>query len=328
MLAASAAAQTPTLSVPQTDFDFGKAVRGSVVEHAFRLVNDGSSPLRIRKVRLTPPLQPVHLPTQIPPHQEAEVRVKLDTRALGGVYQGVILLSFDSGAETELTVSGHVVLPIEVVPPAIFAVAQRGEAKEVTVEIVNHEPDPVMIGAPRYSPGRFTTRLDTVQEGRRFRLTLTLSPEGLAGKNTDTILLKTSNPVVPELKIAAHTYLRERVYTFPDAVDLGVLRLQDIQQSPELLKSAAQTLMIYRKETSDFQAKVSTDVPGISIKAERGPLGDRYQLTITLDREAIRVKTISGSIFIETNDAEFPKLTVPVSGEIVGVDGAREPGGG
>jgi Protein of unknown function (DUF1573) len=323
ILAASVPAQAPSISIPQTHFDFGTAVRGAVVEHAFTVVNRGSTAVRIKKVRLTPPLLPANMPVEIPAGQDTALRVKLDTKTLEGAYEGVILLSFDDGVDVQLTLAGRVVLPIEVVPPVIVLTAQRGESKQASVEIVNHEREPVMIVAVRHPLGRYTTRLETVEEVRRFRLTLLLKPDGPAGRNKDSIVLKTSNPAVPELQVFAHTFLHERVYTFPDTVDLGVLRLEDIQQSPELLKSTAQTLMIYRRETSDFQAQVSTDVPGIGITAERGPLGDRYQVTVTLQRESIRVGKISGSIFIATNDSEFPKLTVPVSGEIVGRDTGR-----
>jgi hypothetical protein len=57
-------------------------------------------------------------------------------------------------------------------------------------------------------------------------LILILNPDGPGGKKTDTILVKTSSRTMPLLKISANTYLRERVYTFPDEVDLGALRLR------------------------------------------------------------------------------------------------------
>lgn len=320
ILTSAALAQTSPVSVRQRHVDFGKVVRGAVLEHTFTLVNESGSPLRIKKVLLTPPLLPNNFPVEIPAHQEAVLRVTLDTKTLEGAYEGVVLLSFDDPkvAAAQLTVGGRVVLPIEVVPAAIVATAQRGETKQQSIEIVNHEPEPLLIGAVRHSSERFTTRLETVEEGRRFRLTLALNPDGPAGKNQETILLKTSSTAVPELRIAAHTYLRERVYTFPDVVELGALRLDDIRRAPDLLKTTAQTLMIYRKGTSDFQAKVSTDVPGLALNAERGPLGDRYQITVSLTPDTIRTGTIRGNIFVETNDPEFPKLTVPVSGQILG----------
>ena len=58
---------------------------------------------------------------------------------------------------------------------------------------------------------------------------------------------------MPLLNIPANTYLREHVYTFPDAVDLGSLRLADIKAQPDLLQRTAQTLMVYQWGGTDFQ---------------------------------------------------------------------------
>jgi hypothetical protein len=323
-LTSDALAQSSPLLIRQTHVDFGKAVRGAVLEHAFALVNENDSLVRIKKVRLTPPLLPGSMPVEIRAHQETILRVKLDTSTVAaGVYEGTVTLSFDdlTVPDAVWTVTAHIVPPIEVTPPALFAIAQRGEEKQVSAEIVNHESDRVMIGPPRSTPGRFTTTLETLEEGRRYRLTLTLDPRGPGGKKTEPILLKTSSATVPELKITAYTYLQERVYTFPDIVELGGLRLEDIRRSPEVLRSAAQTLMIYRKGTSDFQVSVSSDLSELAISAERGPLGDRFQVTISLKPERLKPGKISGNIIVETNDPEFPKLTVPVSGEILGPTG-------
>lgn len=318
VLTTAAVAQTVSVSVSQPGFDFGQVLRGAIVEHAFTIVNTSKWPARIKSIRLSPPLLPTTVPKQIPAGGQAEIRVKLDTTALGGAYEGVVRLSFDDSkiADVELTVTGRVLLPLQVDPPAVVVTAQRGAKAQGSVEIINHGPDPVVIERPVYLPNRFTARLDTVEEGRRFRLTVVMDPNGPSGKNKEMILLKTSSATVPELRIAAFTYLHERVYTFPDVVELGVLRLEDIRRDPDLVKRAAQTLMVYRKGTSDFQAKFSTDTTGLTISAERGPLGDRYQLTVSISPDKLEPGIIRGSIFIETNDAEFPKLTVPVIGQI------------
>jgi hypothetical protein len=77
------------------------------------------------------------------------------------------------------------------------------------------------------------------------------------------------------------------------------------------------TLMIHQEGGSDFKAQLSSNVPGLSLEAERGPNGDRYQVEITLVSERVRVGPMKGSIIIDTNDAEFPRVIVPVSGQIV-----------
>ena len=319
-LATAAVAQKPPVLAGQPSFNFGKVLRGAALEHTFTIVNDSGSPLYVKRVRLTPPLLPVHLPKQIPAGGQAEVRVKLDTKDVGGLYEGSVLLSFDDPKidDVELTVTGRVILPLEADPPVIVLTAQRGEKAEASVEIINHDAEPVIIDPPIYLPSHFTMRLETLEPGRRYRLTLVMDPNGPAEKNKQTILLKTNSKIARELTIAAYTYLHERVYTFPDIVELGGLRLEDIRRGPDLVKRTAQTLMVYRKGTADFQAKFSTDIPQMVIGAERGPMGDRYQLTVSLAPGKLEAGTIRGNIFIDTNDKEFPRLTVPVVGEIIG----------
>jgi hypothetical protein len=119
------------------------------------------------------------------------------------------------------------------------------------------------------------------------------------------------------LSIAANSYLHERVYTFPDVVDLSALRLGDMHMNPDLLRVVSQTLMVYQWGGSDFKVNFRTDLPVLDLKAERGPKGDRYQTTITLIRDKVQIGPIKGSIFIQTNDPQFPRITVPVSGLII-----------
>jgi hypothetical protein len=45
--------------------------------------------------------------------------------------------------------------------------------------------------------------------------------------------------------------------------------------------------------------------------------GDRWQVTLTLKRESLKPGPIKGSILIETNDPEFSRLRVPVSGHVI-----------
>ena len=100
--------------------------------------------------------------------------------------------------------------------------------------------------------------------------------------------------------MAANTYLFERVRTFLDVVDFGTVRANDPGRTP-------QTLMIYQADGSDFQVKVSTDAPALLLKSERGPKGDRYQVTVSLIGNALKAGPINGSITIETSDTQFPK---------------------
>lgn len=310
---------TPKAVIPETRFAFVETPEGTPIEHEFVLRNEGGGALRILNVRVAPSLMLDRMPAQIAPGTQAKLRVHLDTSKLSGLYEGQILLSLNDPAlpEANLIFEGRVIPAIELSPsPMFFIAGQRGEHREASIEIINHESESLRIESVEHPNERFTTKLETVEEGHRYRLSLILNPDGPGGKKSETIRIKTSSRTRPILNIAANTYLHERVYTFPDEIDLGVMRLADIKAHPDLLQQTAQTLMVYQSGGSDFRAKLHTDLSILDLKSERGPKGDRYQYTLTMVGEKIQIGPIRGAIFIETNDPEFPSLAVPIYGEI------------
>jgi hypothetical protein len=75
--------------------------------------------------------------------------------------------------------------------------------------------------------------------------------------------------------------------------------------------------MVYQEEGSDFRAALRTDLPMLNLKWERGPKGDRYQATISIDPDKANVGFYNGLLLIDTNDLASPRLIVPISGRIL-----------
>ena len=303
----------PKAVFPEVRFEFGEVKSGVAVEHDFLVKNAGSASLVIQKVSMTTPLVVTRMPREVAPGAEDRIHFKLDTTNLAGKFEGAILVFLNEPElpQAELSFAGSVVPAIELSPmPAFFVAGERGRGGRAAIEIVNHETEPLQIEKVEHPSERFTTELETLERGQHYRLTLVLKPNGPGGKVSDTIVVRTSSQRMPVLRVAANTYLFERVRTFPDILDLGTLRAGDVGR-------VALTLMVYREGGSNFHARLSTDVAGLNLKWEQGPKGDRYQTTITLIPEKIRIGSIKGSIFIDTNDPEFPKVIVPVYGQIV-----------
>jgi len=264
LIAVSAVSAAPKAVFPQTRFEFGKVISGAVVERDFVVKNEGSSALVIEKVAMTTPLLVTRQTHEVAPGAQGTIHFKLATASLAGQFKGAILVFLNDPAlpQAPLAFEGTVVPAIELSPmPAFFVSGQRGQGGRGAIEIVNHESAPLRIEGVEHPLERFTTQLETLEPGQRYRLTLNLRPDGPAGRKADTILLRTSSQKTPALKVAANTYLYERVRTFPDDVDFGTVRAND---------PAPQTLMIYQVGGSDFRVKVSTDVPAVQLKSERG----------------------------------------------------------
>jgi hypothetical protein len=267
----------------------------------------------IEKVSMTTPLLVTEMPRTVAPNAEGRIHFKLDTANLGGKFEGTILVSLNDPAlpEARLSFSGYIVPAIELSPqPAFFVAGQRGQSKTAAIEIVNHESEPLRIEKIEHPVERFTTQLETMKPGQRYRLTLALKPDGHGGRSVDAILIRTSSKRMPVLKVAANTYLYERVHTFPEVVDFGKLPAGDAGRATVIL-------MIHQEGGTDFKVNLSTNIPGLSLKPERGPKGDRYQVEISLTSEKIPVGSIKGSILINSNDTQFPTVSVPVYAQIV-----------
>jgi hypothetical protein len=260
------------------------------------------------------------MPRELAPGGEGLIHFTLDTAALRGPFKGqiTVFLNDPDLPEADLNFEGVVIPPVEVSPlPAFFVSGPRGKETSASLEIINHEPQPLRIVKIEHPTESFTTVLETLQPGQRYKLTLTLKPHGPSGRKTEPITVATSSDAQPTLEIAANTFLHERVYTFPDSVDLGAIPISQIRKNPGLLSMLAQTLMVYQECGSDFRATLRTDLPGLKLKWERGPKGDRYQTTIALDPDKVHAGSYKGLLLIDTNDPTFPKLTVPISGQIL-----------
>jgi Protein of unknown function (DUF1573) len=133
---------------PETAFDFGRVVRGALIEHAFIVRNEGTSPVRVLRASMTPPLLATRMPGVISPGTTAHITTRLDTTQLQGAFQGELLVHLDDPARPEVALSfeGEVVSTVEVAPMvAVFVVGQRGRGASSSVELINHEAEPLQI---------------------------------------------------------------------------------------------------------------------------------------------------------------------------------------
>jgi len=309
-------ASGPHARVTSDQFDVGTVLETSSVEHDFVLTNEGDAPLRTEGAELTGPLRVDPFPSVVAPGASVTIRVRLAAGTLGP-FDEELRLRLNDPAMPQLTLSlrGEVVPLVQVLPhPLVALIGPRGVRTQNAVEIVNHSDGLVRALSVDVPNDRVSAELATIEAGRRYRLTLTLNDHAAAGRELVPLVVHTDSATTPVVHLVAATFLRERVYTFPDAIDLGAVPLDEWRKgNPTLM----QTLMVYQTGGSSFEATVTSDVPGLTIDAERGPAGDRWQATISVQPSAVRIGQIHGTITIRTNDSEFPTLTIPVAGEVL-----------
>jgi len=317
-LSFASAAWSQTPGHKSQAFDFGTISLTDDLQHTFQFTNAGSRPLEIENVQLTPPLVVTRMPTRIAPGEKAEVTVRMEAPRDKGDFRGSVIVNFkDQSQQQVFWVVGKVVPPIEFDPfPIFFVSTLRGQDKTASIEIINHEPDPFDIENVENPCSRATAKLETIDPGRRYRLSLTMNGNGAAGRAADTIMLTTSSRAHPFLQIRANTNLNERVHAFPDTIDFGEISARVLRANPNLVGELMQRVTIYQEGGKEFKISAATDVPFLGVATSQEQLKDRFEVRLSVIPQKLKSGPVKGALVIDTNDTEFPRVTIPITASI------------
>jgi hypothetical protein len=305
----------------QETFDFGTIGVEEDWQHSFEFENKGSAALEIKDINLTPPLVVTKMPVHVPPGQRCSFTVRLERPRDNGDFRGAVVVNFKGEGSEPLVfwVMGKIARPIEFDPmPVFFVSTQRGQEKTASIEVINHEPDPFEIMRVENTNPRFAIETETLEPGRRYRLSLTMKGDGPAGRMTDTITVVTSSRAHPFIEVRANTNLNERVHAFPDAIDFGTISTDSLKSGSQAVEALSTSLMVYQDGGKDFRVIGETDVPFLQLSTFQADLKDRYEIRLTLIPEKLKSGPVNGSIVILSNDQEFPRMTIPVKAVIEG----------
>jgi len=116
------------------------------------------------------------------------------------------------------------------------------------------------------------------------------------------------------LEVPVHLLVKADLYANPDVVDLGDIPLEHAVQTPGVFDLFRQTILV-KKRAGEFRiVSVRTDVP--ALLTTTAPLGSSasFRLEIALSPERLALGTLSGSIWIATDDQKIPEIAIPVHG--------------
>ena len=279
---------------------FGRVGMDQSVEQEIAFENDSGRLLEIDRIKLSPPFSAEDISSTILPGANGSFRLVLGKDREPGPYTGRAQVLF-KGAEhppLEFVIKGYIIPPIEFRPRSFFRVATHsGVQRQASLEIFNHRDEPLNITSVEENSERFSVQLETIEKGQHYQLRISLDGTAPAGRMSEKIVLHTSSAALEPLIVRADTWIRERVYHFPETIDMGRLPWA-VTNNEGTLSTLAQTLMVYRPGTNDFKVNASTTLDMVGVSAERGPDGDRYQLTLTLLPEKVKPGHIDGEVVI------------------------------
>lgn len=199
------------------------------------------------------------------------------------------------------------VLRVEPIDRLITSVL-AGSSSSNTMYVYNPLPTPVHVKSVIPGGGAFTAGLTTIEEGKRYQLTIKSDPALKAGHYTQTVRVITDSTAQPEVKIELDLTVYPKVLASPASITMPVLPI-----GSQLSTINWPSVFVRKLRETGFQIKSYTStLPFLQLGLKTETEGQSYRIQLTLDTSKIRPGEFKGMIHIETNDADVPVIDVPV----------------
>jgi hypothetical protein len=185
----------------------------------------------------------------------------------------------------------------------------RGQSVNNTITFTNSLATPAHITKVVAGGASFGATLFTIEDGKKYQLSLASNPDLQAGKYTQTAIVYTDSKEAPEIPIELEVTVMPHVIAVPATVTLPRMQLES-----DLSKIFIPVITVRKVRESGLKVKdVSVDLPFLKVEIVPSA-ADVYQIHITLDKTKISAPgEFNGKIRIETNDSETPLIIVPVN---------------
>lgn len=290
-------------------------VRGGVpLAHRFTIVNRGPEAVEITDVHpscgcLAPKLEPRRLAVG-----ESAV-LSLDVNTLtqpAGPNNWYVRLHYKTGGEEcelPLYLYARIIAEISVEPPAL-AINFTDAAIGHDITVTDRRTEPLIVRSVEASSPHVRTQLGEMRRDSAGHWVRTIQVQVAAdcseGQHQESLLIRTSDPVYPELKVPFTIVKRSRrqVTAMPEAVNLTEIVGQPLPKRIVQLRAAdEQDVRIER---------IECDPPTISCRWKPGP-GHRATLCIRVDRSLIVGESLRGAVHVHLSQPTPQIVTVPVN---------------
>ncbi|MBT1076185.1 DUF1573 domain-containing protein [Geobacter grbiciae] len=197
----------PVLEVDRPVFDFGSISQGKKLEHVFKLMNKGDSPLTINRTKTSCGCTVANVSTKtIAPGKSADLKISFDSANFGGKVTKTITVESNDPASptTTLTIKGNINEELVVTPRQInLGQTKAGSSKEASVALENHGERTVKIlSVTTPMPQvKATIKKHALKPGERTQLSVTVSPRPEDRFLSGFIIIATDIPGKPEITL-------------------------------------------------------------------------------------------------------------------------------
>src|SRR5271168_3886753 len=296
----------PKASVETPLYDFGTALEGTMVNHVFKIKNNGQGYLEIRGVKTscgcttgTPSK------SHVAPGDDSEISVAFDTRFQKG-HQVRTIIAFTNdpnNPQVAMTMQGIIKKQVEAVPGEVaFGDVKRGF--EGTREVLVNDLNPAR---GQFSVGPISNSNDAIKVEQEKR------PDGKPGALLKVSLLKTM-PVGPFDDTIKITTNRVPLQVDVFGTVTGDLNIDPAQVSFGIVPRGQDIVRIFKLSNQGSHPvkvlNVSSSTPAVEAIAEPVTPGKEYKVTVTL-MHGTPDGQLRGNLTIKTDDPDQATLNVP-----------------
>ncbi len=197
----------PILAVDKPVFDFGTIPQGKKLNHVFKLINKGDSPLTITKTRTSCGCTVANVSSKtIEPGKSTELKITFDSASFGGKVTKTITVESNDPATptTTLTIKGTINEELVVTPRQLnLGQTKVGSSKELTVALENHGERTIKIlSVTTPMPQvKAINKKQTLKPGETAQVTVTVTPRPEDRFLSGFLVVATDIPGKPEITV-------------------------------------------------------------------------------------------------------------------------------
>lgn len=197
----------PILAVDKPVFDFGTIPQGKKLNHVFKLINKGDSPLTITKTRTSCGCTVANVSSKtIEPGNSTELKITFDSASFGGKVTKTITVESNDPATptTTLTIKGTISEDLVVTPRQLnLGQTKAGNSKELSVNLENHGDRTIRILSVTtpMTQVKATTKKQTLKPGEKTEVTVTVTPRPEDRFLSGFLVVATDIPGKPEITV-------------------------------------------------------------------------------------------------------------------------------
>lgn len=305
--------EVPGVKFDTPTYEFGRVRSGQEIVHDFWFTNTGTGPLEILKVRPACGCTTAGQHDKIvQPGQTGKIPIRLNTGAASGPMHKTIMINTNcpgTDAAVTLHIQGEVWQPIQATPTSasfgrLTTEMASGSTMERKLTVVNNTENPIRITEAKCTNPSFKAEISTLEEGKKFELTVTIVPPLASGPVTGNVELTTTMTDMPKMMIPVNAYVTADVDVTPNQLTLPATRNGSIQRQFFIRNNTVNPVKVSEMTASSESLKLNI--------VETQPVGKAYRLTVDIP-EDYAVATGGDKIILKTDNPSVPTLTIPIN---------------